>query len=40
MSKKREVLRDYAKLITAEYADDREKLHFNLWLTAEFQLGK
>ena len=34
----KEVLRDYAKLIPAEYANDSEKLHFNLWLTAEFQL--
>ena len=36
----REVLRDHAELIPAEYANDREKLHFNLWLTAKFQLGK
>ncbi|MBQ9751145.1 MAG: M28 family peptidase [Clostridia bacterium] len=36
----KEVLRDYAELIPAEYANDSEKLHFNLWLTAEFQLGK
>ena len=35
----KEVLRDYTKLIPAEYANDSEKLHFNLWLTAEFQLG-
>lgn len=35
----KEVLRDYAELIPAEYASDNEKLHFNLWLTAEFQLG-
>ena len=36
----KEVLRDYAELTPAEYANDSEKLHFNLWLTAEFQLGK
>lgn len=36
----REVLRDYAALIPEEYANDKEKLHFNLWLTAEFQLGE
>ena len=36
----REVLRDHAELIPAEYANDSEKLHFNLWLTAKFQLGK
>ncbi|MBO5109432.1 MAG: M28 family peptidase [Clostridia bacterium] len=36
----KEVLRDYAELIPTEYANDSEKLHFNLWLTAEFQLGK
>ncbi len=35
----KEVLRDYAGLIPAEYANDSKKLHFNLWLTAEFQLG-
>ena len=35
----KEVLRDYSSLIPAEYANDSEKLHFNLWLTAEFRLG-
>lgn len=36
----KEVLRDYSELIPAEYKNDSEKLHFNLWLTAEFQLNK
>ncbi len=36
----KEVLRDYAALISAEYENDSEKLHFNLWLTAEFRLGQ
>lgn len=36
----KEVLRDHTKLIPAEYAGDVEKLHFNLWLTGEFHLGK
>ncbi|MBQ8849542.1 MAG: M28 family peptidase [Clostridia bacterium] len=36
----REVLRDYEALIPAEYASDSEMLHFNLWLAAEFKLGK
>ncbi len=36
----REVLRDYADLIPDGYAGDPEKLHFNLWLTAEFRLGE
>ncbi|MBQ8370287.1 MAG: hypothetical protein IJY35_09945 [Clostridia bacterium] len=36
----REVLRDYAPLIPAEYADDEEQLHFNLWLTRIWQLGE
>ena len=36
----KEVLRDYAELIPAEYANDSEMLHFNLWLTAEFHLGE
>ena len=35
----KEVIRDYTKLIPDEYADDTNKLHFNLWLTDEFQLG-
>lgn len=35
----KEVLRDYADLIPSEYAKDNEKLHFNLWLTAQFRLG-
>ena len=29
----KEVLRDYAALVPAEYANDNEMLHFNLWLT-------
>ena len=33
-----EVLRDYEALIPSEYESDTEKLHFNLWLTAEFKL--
>ncbi len=33
----REVLRDYAALIPDSYTAD-EKLHFNLWLTADFRL--
>lgn len=36
----KEVLRDYSELIPAEYKNDSEKLHFNLWLTAQFELGK
>lgn len=36
----REVLRDYEALIPAAYENDSEKLHFNLWLTNEFQLGE
>ncbi|MBQ7780381.1 MAG: M28 family peptidase [Clostridia bacterium] len=36
----KEVLRDYSALIPEEYAGDSEKLHFNLWLTAEYKLGK
>ena len=36
----KEVLHDYAELIPTEYASDSEKLHFNLWLTTEFHLGK
>ena len=35
----KEVLRDYSYLIPSEYTNDSEKLHFNLWLTNEFQLG-
>ena len=35
----KEVLRDYYALIPAEYANDAEKLQFNLWLTAEYKLG-
>ena len=35
----REVLRDYAPLIPEGYAADPQRLHFNLWLTAEFRLG-
>lgn len=36
----KEVLRDYETLIPAAYANDNEKLHFNLWLTAEFVVGE
>ena len=36
----KEVLRDYESLIPAEYANDPEKLHFNLWLIAAYQLGE
>lgn len=36
----KEVLRDYAPLIPAAYQGDTEKLHFNLWLTADYTLGK
>lgn len=32
----KEVVRDYAPLIPAEYANDKEPLHFNLWMTASF----
>ncbi len=35
-----EVLRDYKKLIPKGYGKDPEKLHFNLWLTAEYSLAK
>lgn len=35
----KEVLRDYEPLIPAEYAEDEEKLHFNLWLTADYSVG-
>lgn len=35
----REVIRDYTPLIPAEYANDEEKLHFNLWLTQNITLG-
>ncbi|MBQ3574708.1 MAG: hypothetical protein IJA26_03515, partial [Clostridia bacterium] len=35
----KEVFRDFEGLIPAEYANDTEKLHFNLWLEAEFKLG-
>ena len=35
----REVLRDYAPLIPDAYAEDQEKLHFNLWLTKNITLG-
>ncbi len=36
----KEVLRDYASLIPAEYASDSEQLHFNLWLTEAFSFGE
>jgi hypothetical protein len=35
----REVIRDYAPLISAAYANDDEQLHFNLWLTKNIKLG-
>lgn len=34
----KEVIRDYKPLIPAEYENDGEKLHFNLWLTKELTL--
>ena len=34
----KEVLRDYQQLIPEAYGSDSEKLHFNLWLTKEFEL--
>ena len=34
----KEVIRDYQPLIPAEYESD-EKLHFNLWLIANYRLG-
>ena len=34
----REVLRDYDRLIPEGYAADSQRLHFNLWLTADFTL--
>lgn len=36
----REVIRDYAPLVPAEYESDPEQLHFNLWLTASFTLSE
>lgn len=35
----REVLRDYDKMIPADYAADTQRLHFNLWLLEQFELG-
>ena len=32
----KEVIRDYETLIPAEYANDEEQLHFNLWMTNSF----
>ena len=32
----KEVVRDYAPLIPAAYAEDEEPLHFNLWMTTSF----
>jgi len=32
----KEVVRDYAPLIPAAYANDKEPLHFNLWMTTSF----
>ena len=34
----REVIRDYSVLIPDEYKNDNEKLHFNLWLVAEYSV--
>lgn len=34
----REVLRDYENLIPEAYANDTQRLHFNLWLTADYTL--
>lgn len=34
----KEVFRDYEPLIPAEYANDDEQLHFNLWLIADFSV--
>ena len=34
----REVLQDYAPMIPAAYQTDPQRLHFNLWLTAQFRL--
>ncbi len=36
----KEVIRDYAPLIPAEYANDEEMLHFNLWLTDTYTSTK
>lgn len=35
----REVLRDYDRLIPAEYTSDPQRLHFNLWLTNSYTLA-
>lgn len=35
----KEVIRDYTPLIPKEYANDSEKLHFNLWLTKSIALS-
>lgn len=35
----KEVLRDYAALVPAEYANDDEMLHFNLWLTDSYSFN-
>ncbi|MBQ3489745.1 MAG: M28 family peptidase [Clostridia bacterium] len=32
----KEVVRDYAPLVPAAYANDKEPLHFNLWMTDSF----
>ena len=32
----KEVVHDYEPLIPAEYANDEEQLHFNLWMTKTF----
>ncbi len=36
----KEVIRDYAPLIPAEYTNDEEMLHFNLWLTDTYTSTK
>ena len=36
----KEVIRDYPSLIPAEYANDENRLHFNLWLTNTFLIEK
>ncbi|MBQ8545348.1 MAG: M28 family peptidase [Clostridia bacterium] len=35
----KEVLRDYEALIPSDYDKDNESLHFNLWLTAEYNIN-
>ncbi|MBR5187920.1 MAG: hypothetical protein IKW18_05565, partial [Clostridia bacterium] len=33
----KEVIRDYAPLIPVAYANDKEPLHFNLWMETSFR---